>query len=164
MARISRFSLGILLVSALAVLAAGCGAPKPKKKNKKAKEVPAASAPEAPTAPDQAGFVVVQIDGDAQVVAQADLESVRFEVRSSYREALNQYKLAKKKAEADKAAFDRPKPPKPKIKISRKVFPTEAEAETYRQVLIARKKTEKKAPPPPPAAATPQEPEPTKEP
>lgn len=150
MVRIVRLLPRALVVVAVCLVVAGCGnSGAKKKKSKKAKGPTAASAKEAPQ-PATDGFVVVQVNGEARVVAQSELESVRFELRSGYREALREHKKAKKKAEAAGATFETPKPPKPKLRISKRVFPTEAEAQAYRKRLPAGKKAggaaEKKPP------------------
>jgi hypothetical protein len=141
-----------MLKTALAVLVAGgcllgstaCGETspsKPKKSKKKAVKTEKVN-------PPKAGFRVVRIDGEPRVVTESELESIRFELRSAYREQLSRYNKQKQEALKNKAAFDKPKPERPRIRVAKKTFETEAEANAYRDRLLTKKKAAKSKPTP----------------
>lgn len=99
--------------------------------------------------PPKAGFRVVQINGEPRVVTESELEGIRFELRSAYREQLARYTSEKQEALKNKAAFDQPKPAKPRLRVAKKTFETEAEANAYRDRLLTKKKSarSKRTPP-----------------
>lgn len=61
-----------------------------------------------------------------------------------YRAELKRYKEEKKASEKGKAAFEQPKPTRPKLRISRTVFKTEADALGYIDKLSKKKMSKKK--------------------
>ena len=90
-------------------------------------------------------ILVVQIDnGEPQVLRRSEIETLREELKVDYRAELKQYKEEKKAAEANNTEFDQPKPPRPKLRVSRTVLKTEAEAQSYIDKLAKKKKSKKK--------------------
>ena len=97
-----------------------------------------------PLSPDD--FLVVQVDVDEpQVLKRSELDTLREELKADYRSELNRYREEKKEAEKSGGIFDQPKPTRPRLRISRPVFKTEAEARSYRDKLAMKKSKTRKA-------------------
>ena len=141
----------LLLATGFLLSVEGCGT-KSRSKPKRAKNKKVKTEKKKP----DTRFTVVQVDAETRVIRVSELDSLRFELRSAHKEALNQYNKEKREALKNNTAFEKPKPVKPKLRISKKRFETEEEADEYRGTLLAKKKTKKPKPAPvkPPASGT----------
>jgi len=153
-----------LLKTALVVLVAGgcllgstaCGEKsrtKPRKAKKTTVKTEKASPGTEKASPAKTGFRVVQIDGEPRVVTEAELDGIRFEIRSTYKEQLARYKKEKQEAKKNQTPFDKPKPKAPRLRVAKKTFATAAEANAYRDRLLTKKASAKSKETPPKAPA-----------
>jgi len=141
---------GVFLVAAACLLGStACGAKSRSKSGKsKTKTVENEKRSSPKTSSPKEGFRVVRIDGTPRVVTEAELEGIRFELRSTYKEQLARYKKEKQEAQKSNATFDKPKPTRPRLKVAKKSFATRAEAEAYRDQLLTKDKSAKAKPTP----------------
>ena len=75
------------------------------------------------------------------MLKRSELDTLREELKLDYQAELKQYKEEKKAAENNKTEFDQPKPSRPKLRVSRTVYKTEAEALSYIDKLAKKKKS-----------------------
>jgi hypothetical protein len=76
-------------------------------------------------------FVVVQIDGDYQVVEKAKVKEVEKSLREAFKDETKQWNEAKKQAAKEKQKFTDPKPVMKKVKIHSATFKSEEDAGKY---------------------------------
>ena len=136
-------SLTLILIATLATALTACGgSARGKSKSKKdPKNPPDQTEKTTPAATkEKKGFFVVQVNGDSKIVTWSELETIRSELKSKQKEAIDAYKKAKMEAEKSGVTFDQPRPAKPKLRVSRQTFATREEAVAHQEKMNAPKK------------------------